>query len=132
MSNMFYKDGNMYTWGDSNAYMAYPGGIMGHGIGSFLNNPKLSEGYLNTGVIKNLGAVGGQQPAPQPAMPQTDPKALQAQYARLASQASNALNGGLLGYQPSEIRAAGSNPQTFTGPTGSFRFPFGLLNGQGG
>lgn len=73
-----------------------------------------------------------QQNQQQPAMPQADPKALQAQYNRLASQASNALNGGLLGYQPSEIRAAGTNPQTFTGPSNSFRFPFGLLNGMGG
>lgn len=102
-----------------------------------ITNPAFNwSGILhNTAMPKLIQSYQPQMPqqsAPQPAMPQADPQALQAQYSRLASQASNALNGGLLGYQPSEIRAAGSNPQTFTGPTGSFRFPFGLLNGQGG
>lgn len=135
-SNLFYKDGNMYTWGDQAGKMGIlgPNGTLGHGIGSFLSNPKLAEVYLNSGVIQNLGAVGGQQqaPAPTPAVPVQTGKDLQNQYNRLAGQASNALNGGLLGYQPSEIKASGSNPQTFTGPIGSFRFPFGLLNGMGG
>lgn len=83
------------------------------------------------GLIKPFELPNGQQ-TPQPTVPVQTPQDLQNQYSRLASQASNALNGGLLGYQPSEIRAAGTNPQTFTGPSNSFRFPFGLLNGMGG
>jgi hypothetical protein len=81
-----------------------------------------------------MGANTQPQPAPQPnanmtAAAAARAAALQAQYNRLAGQASNALNGGLLGYQPSQIQAAGSNPQTFNAPQGNFRNSFAGLQG---
>lgn len=69
------------------------------------------------------------QPMQQPAASGPTPAMLQNQYNRLAQQASNALNGGLLGYQPSQIQAAGSNPQTYNAPQGNFRNSFAGLQG---
>lgn len=65
------------------------------------------------------------QPSINPAM-QTN---FQSYLNGLGNDASNALNGGLLGYQQSQITSAGSNPQTVSAPQGNFRFPFGLLRG---
>lgn len=139
MNNTYYKDGNMYTWGDSSAYQAYPGGIMGHGIGSFLSNPKLADAYLKQGFIKNLGPIGGQPQAPAPLQPSpmfanpfstamsgTQSGTLQPYINRNTQLANNALYGGLLNSQPQQLLAgdAGGTPVNPTPP--QFNLPSAL------
>jgi hypothetical protein len=123
LGNMFQRDGKTYRSNMPQHIYQMANGFPGQAM---FNN------VVRSGAISPVNGMGsGMNRNPQPSVPVQTPEELQAQYNRLASQASNALNGGLLGYQPSEIRAAGSNPQTFTGPSNSFRFPFGLLNGMG-
>lgn len=108
---------------------------------SALTNPNFSYAAQSWNMLgpqiynQLMGANTQPQPAPQnngnadAAAAAARAAALQAQYNRLAGQASNALNGGLLGYQPSQIKAAGPNPQTFNAPQGNFRNSFAGLQG---
>jgi len=67
------------------------------------------------------------QPQAQPA--QTQPvmnQNVQQQIGRLTGQASNALYGGLLGYQPQAMQGGG---QSFAAPQGDFRSAFGGMQG---
>jgi hypothetical protein len=73
-----------------------------------------------------------QQPAPQMKMMQ-DPNMknkLRSQYDRLSMQASDALYGGLLGYNPKPITSSSGNQFQPPDASGGFRFPFGLLRGD--
>jgi hypothetical protein len=72
-----------------------------------------------------------QQQAPQMKMMQ-DPNMknkLNSQYDRLSMQASDALYGGLLGYNPQAITSPTGNQFQPPDASGGFRFPFGLLRG---
>jgi hypothetical protein len=126
--------------------MAYPNIInynhtpylnnMPAGVANFIGNSPISPNefnfYQKNGWLSPLQSQNSQQTQAQPQAPMSTPGSLQSQFNRLTGQASDALNGGLLGYMPSQLVSSGSNPQTFNAPQGSFRFPFGLLNGQGG
>jgi hypothetical protein len=72
-----------------------------------------------------------QQQAPQMKMMQDPAMAgkLKSQYDRLSMQASDALYGGLLGYNPKPITSPTMNQFQPPDPSGGFRFPFGLLRG---
>jgi hypothetical protein len=73
--------------------------------------------------------VGNPRPAEQ-APPTVDPellKKLQAQYGRLTGQASNALYGGILGYNPQPMTAEGG--QSFAPPQGNLQQPFSNMQG---
>ena len=94
------------------------------------HNPQTSYQLISSGQIKPIQLSQPQAPAPAP-QPSQAPQ-MQAQMNRLTGQARDALYGGLLGYQSPGLQSGGSNPQSFAAPQGSFRFPFGLLNGNGG
>jgi hypothetical protein len=62
--------------------------------------------------------------------PTNDPellKKLQAQYGNLTGQASNALYGGILGYNPQAMMAEGG--QSFSPPQGNLQNPFANMQG---
>jgi hypothetical protein len=65
-----------------------------------------------------------------PSAPKVDQellKRLQAQYGRLTGQASDALYGGILGYNPKPMTAMGG--QQFAAPQGDLQLPFGNMQG---
>lgn len=123
-----YLNGNYYTGGvpqlsTNNAFGGIASNINGMNTGYAMTRPDIFNKYFHM-----IGSAPTQQPQVQQTGASTQ-GALQNQYNRLAQQASNALNGGLLGYQPSQIQAAGSNPQTFNAPQGNFRNSFAGLQG---
>jgi hypothetical protein len=59
--------------------------------------------------------------------PQSTPPNLANQYNRLSQNASDALYGGILGYQPKPITSPTGNQYQPPANQG-FQFPFGLLN----
>lgn len=127
MSNvMLGGDNNMYTWG-------------ANGLGQFmspnlLQNPGVAEAWLKRGLINPVTPSAPQQaaPAPQQSMTPQGPQAFQDKLNRLTINASDALYGGLLGYNPKPITSPTGNQYQPPNPQGGFRFPFGLLNGMGG
>jgi hypothetical protein len=101
-------------------------------------NQALSQ-YMTQPIFGSWGLDINARPQPYtaPAQPQvqqsqykTDPellKRLQAQYSKLTGQASNALYGGILGYQPQPMTAAGG--EQFAAPQGNLQAPFANIQG---
>lgn len=72
------------------------------------------------------------QTQPQQSMSPLGTQAFQNKLNNLTINASDALYGGLLGYNPKPIVSPTGNTYSPPNPNGGFRFPFGLLNGMGG
>jgi hypothetical protein len=131
MANTFVYNGKIYTT---------TGDWMPSGSGGAFSNitDRINKGYLKNGLAS--GTIAQYNPAAQPAQqpvqaPQpTFAPDFQGQLNTLTNQASNALNGGLLGYTPSVMTSGGSNPQAFTAPTGNLNSglwrTIGLLGGM--
>lgn len=99
--------------------------LMGYGGAIYqVNNPTLASM-----IVKRRYSMPQQQSAPAQQAAQTTTIPFQSYLNGLNTDASNALNGGLLGYMPSRFISPGSNPQEVAAPQGSFRFPFGMLRG---
>lgn len=112
---MFYNSVVRYS-PTTGQYLTGGTNVMGHWVGgSPINMPPMQ-----------------QQAAPQQSMNPQGTKAFQDKLNRLTINASDALYGGLLGYNPKPIMSPTGNTYNPPAPTGGFRFPFGLLNGMGG
>jgi hypothetical protein len=86
-------------------------------------------GLGRMGMGLRLGNSTQRPPVAQTA-PTNDPellKKLQEQYGRLTGQASNALYGGILGYNPQPMMAEGG--QSFAAPQGNLQSPFANMQG---
>jgi hypothetical protein len=103
------------------------------GQGGFGIGPSMKPDYLKylqgQGIISPFQGGGMQQQSQmQGAMaPQSTPPNLANQYNRLSQNASDALYGGILGYQPKPITSPTGNQYQPPANQG-FQFPFGLLN----
>ena len=73
------------------------------------------------------GQATGAAKIEKPSIDQDLLKRLQAQYGRLTGQASNALYGGILGYNPQPMTALGG--QQFAAPQGNLQSPFAQMQG---
>lgn len=121
MQNLMYNAGQLYV----------PGQMAGSNlVASRYANPNFLKGYENLGLLKNvsgnLGYMFGNQPQSANTAPVTNQNVKQ-QMGRLTGQASDALYGGILGYQPKPMTAMGG--QQYEPPQGNLVDPF--LNMQG-
>jgi len=125
-----FQNGNLY--GVNNT--ALPNIFGGKGLDYIMRNPAVLQRNMNLGHISNLGNPSASmqaQPQQQTMMAQ-GPDAFQNKLNNLTIKASDALYGGLLGYNPKPITSPTGDQYAPPDPSGGFRFPFGLLSGMGG
>lgn len=128
--NVYYNDGKPYITTRNSPFFSNLGSSLA-GLGS-----QNTMGSNKFNYLMNHGQIAPLQQQPAAQTPQTPDQLAQLQpfLNHLTSQASDALNGGILGYHPSQMTAAGANPQTFNAPQGTLSNGFanmqGLLGGS--
>lgn len=112
--------GDMFSGNSPNIAL----GLSGRGMST---DPRSIENAVKRGWLTpyQMQPQQAQAPAPQPLPTQS----IQPQLNRLTQQASNALYGGLLGYNPQPMMSGGQNPQSFAAPQGNFRDAFSNMQG---
>ena len=89
--------------------------------------PSMANWTRPTGSIGNNTPTTAPTPTPQPTVDPQMAEKLKAHYGKLTGQASDALYGGILGYNPQPMTANGG--QQFALPQGNLQNPFANMQG---